>query len=95
MLEIDVSTMIWGICMSATIKAAVHLGQYYQENLHSTKNTEFENVKQLFDLSQKSILDQSQEIYWISRLECNSLDENHFVERQSSEAVDSKGKRLL
>ena len=32
MLEIDVNMMIWRIFMSATMKAAVHLGQDYQEN---------------------------------------------------------------
>ena len=32
-LEIDVNMMIWGMFMSATTKAAVHLGQDYQEIL--------------------------------------------------------------
>ena len=36
MLEVDVSTMIWGKCVSATMKAAVHLAQSYQENLRTT-----------------------------------------------------------
>ena len=31
MLDIDVNAMIWGIPMSATLKAAVHLGPYFQE----------------------------------------------------------------
>ena len=48
MSEIDVNTMIWGIFMSATMKAAVHLGQAYQDNFHITKNTDFEKIKQLF-----------------------------------------------
>ena len=47
--------------MSATMKAAVHLGQDYQDNSRTTKNTDFEKIKQLFDISQKLILDQSQE----------------------------------
>ena len=63
MLEIDVSTMIWGIFMSATLKAAVHLGPYYQEDLDTTKNSDFEKIKQLFNISQKLILDQSQEFF--------------------------------
>ena len=49
--------MIWGIFMSATVKTAVHLGQDCQENLRTNKNTNFEKVKQLFDTSQKLILD--------------------------------------
>ena len=32
MLDIDVNATIWGISMSATIRAAVHFGQDYQEN---------------------------------------------------------------
>ena len=52
MLDIDVNAMIWIIFRSATLKAAVHLGQDYQENLRATKNTDFEKVKQLFDISQ-------------------------------------------
>ena len=38
--------------MSATMKAAVHLGQDYPGNWRATKNTDFEKVKQLFDISQ-------------------------------------------
>ena len=41
--------------MSATMKATVHLGQDYQGNLRTTKNTDFEKVKQLFDISPKLI----------------------------------------
>ena len=43
MPEIDVNPMIWGILiMSATMKAAVHLGQYYQGNSRATEITDFE-----------------------------------------------------
>ena len=38
MPEIDVNTMIWEMFMSATMEAAVHLGQDHQDNLHTTKN---------------------------------------------------------
>ena len=34
--------------MSAITKAAVYLGQDYEEYLHGTKNTDFEQVKALF-----------------------------------------------
>ena len=63
MPEIDVNTMIWGMFMSATMEAAVHLGQDHQENLHTTKNADFEKITQLFDISQKLILDQSPNIH--------------------------------
>ena len=45
---VEVSGMIWGIFMSATTEAAVYLGQDHEENLHGTKNTDFEQVKALF-----------------------------------------------
>ena len=61
MPEIDGNMMTWGMFMSAAMKAAVHLGQDYQNNLRSTKNTDFEKIKQLFDIAQKLILDQTQE----------------------------------
>ena len=56
MLNIDFNAIIWRLFMSATMKAAVHLGQYYQENLRTTKNTDFEKDKTLFDTSQKLML---------------------------------------
>ena len=50
MLEID--RIIWRIFMMlASMKAAVHLGQHYQENLRTTKNT---------DIQRKLIRDQNQ-----------------------------------
>ena len=49
--------------MSATMVAAVHLGQDYQDNLRTTRDADFEKIKQLFDISQKLILDQSQETF--------------------------------
>ena len=63
MPEIDVKAMI---CVSATMKAAVRLGQDYQDNLRTTMNTDFEKVKQLYDISLKMTLGQSEEIFGIS-----------------------------
>ena len=37
MLDIDVNTVIWGIFVFATLKAAVHLGQNYQEHLRTPR----------------------------------------------------------
>ena len=53
--------------MSATIGAAVHLGQNYQKNLHSSRNTKESKIKQLFDVLQKLISNQ-EEIYGISTI---------------------------
>ena len=59
--------------MSATMKAAVHLGQDYQENLRTIKNTDFVNVKQLFDPPKKLILTQKDEIFGISTIDWNAI----------------------
>ena len=88
------NAMIWGMFMSATKKAAVHLGQSYQENLCTTKNTNFEKVKQLSEMSQN----QSAEIFGTSTvnvLQHNSMGEKYFVERWIRQAVECKGKRFL
>ena len=70
-----------GVVVSATVKAAAHLGQYYQENMRTTMKTDFEKVKQLFDISQKLILNQKDEIFVISTIEWNTIpwDENDFA----------------
>ena len=51
MLDIDFDAMIWRTFMPGTMKAAVHLGQDYQDNLRTTNNTDFEKVNTLFDIS--------------------------------------------
>ena len=68
MPDIDINAIIWGIFVSATMKAAVYLGQDFQENLRTTKNTDFEKVKLLFDISQKLILNQNDEPFGISTI---------------------------
>ena len=65
--------MIWGIFMSATMKVAVHFRQDYQNNLHTSKNTDFDKFKQLFDVSQILNLDQSREIYGMSTTDWHSI----------------------
>ena len=55
MLDIDVNAMISGIFMSATMRAAVPLGQDYRENSRSPRDTDFVEVKTLCKISQKFI----------------------------------------
>ena len=71
------------LCHRQRRRAAVHLGQDYQDNLNTTKNTNFEKVKTL-----------SESEGWViwnihDRMEYNSMDENDFAARQSSQAVES------
>ena len=49
--------------MSSTLQASVFMVNNYSDNLHSIKNTEDLTMKQMFDISEKLISKQSDEIY--------------------------------
>ena len=55
MEDFDENSSMWGLFVSVTLNAAVHLGKDYLENLHSTKNQPQRTVKQLFDVTKKLI----------------------------------------
>ena len=46
--------------MSSSIKAAIHLGPNYLANLEVHKNTNFEEIQSLFNMTQKLILGHSE-----------------------------------
>ena len=50
------------------VHAAVHLGQDYLENLHSTKNQTQRTIRQLFDVTKKLVTDQT-EIQGVSKID--------------------------
>ena len=58
----DKHSVIWGMFMSSTLQASVFMGKNYSDILHSIKNTEDPTMKQLFDISEKSISEQTDEI---------------------------------
>ena len=49
--------------MTVTLESAVFMGKNYSDNWHSIKNTEDPTMKQMFDISEKLIVGQSNEIY--------------------------------
>ena len=51
------------------MKAAIHLGEKYNDNLFTYRNTNFEALKTLFDITQKLILNQKHEITHVSTME--------------------------
>ena len=55
--------------MSATMKAAMHLGENYKDNMFTFRSTDFKALKTLFDITQKPILNQKHEIKHVSRIE--------------------------
>ena len=58
---------IWGVCVSST--SSVFMGKNYSEKLHSIKNTG-KNLtwKQMFEISEKLIVGQSNEIYGVNTI---------------------------
>ena len=61
-------SLIWRMCMSSTFEASVLMGKNNSDNLHSIKNTEDLTMKQMFEISQKLISEQSNEIYGVNTI---------------------------
>ena len=59
--------------MSSSMKAAIHLGQNYLANLEVYKNTNFEEIQSLVNITQKLILEHSEEILNVHTIESTSL----------------------
>ena len=59
--------LIWGLFMSTTVKAAIHLRPNYVEILEVYRNTNFEEIQDLFVTAQKLILDHQAEILNVTR----------------------------
>ena len=55
--------------MASSMKAAIHLGPNYLANMKVYKNTNFEEIQTLFNITQKLILEHSEEI-----LNVNTID---------------------
>ena len=67
--DIDKRSMIWGMFMSSILEASVFMGKNYSDNLHSIKNTwKNHTLKQMFEISEKLILEQSDEIFGVSQI---------------------------
>ena len=54
--------------MSVTLESAVFICENDSDNLHSVKNTEDLTMKQMFDISEKLITEQSDEIFGVSQI---------------------------
>ena len=53
----------------ASMKAAVHLGKDYDEKLRVTVNTEFSEIRPLFSITKKLVLDQQDDIVGVSTID--------------------------
>ena len=64
----DKHSVIWGMFMSSTLQASVFMGKNYSDNLHYIKNTEDLTMKQMFDISERLVTEQSDDIYGINTI---------------------------
>ena len=67
-------SLIWRMFMSSTSQASVFMGKNYSENSQSIKNTGKElTMKQMFDISERLIDEQSEEIHGVNTINwCDS-----------------------
>ena len=76
----DKHSVIWGMFMSSTLQASVFMGKNYSEYLHSIKNTgKYLTMKQMFDISEKLITEQSDEIYGVKTIIWGDLHGNIYL----------------
>ena len=72
MEALKTNVLIWGSFMSSSMKAAIHLGPNYSENLEVYKNTNFEEIQSLFKITQKLFLEHSEVIVNVNTIESPS-----------------------
>ena len=71
-------SLIWGMFVSSTLEASVFMGKNYSENLQSIKNTGKDlTMKLMFDISEKLITDQSDEIYGVNTINWDDSSWKH------------------
>ena len=61
-------SVIWRMFMSSTLQASVFMGKNYSDNCHSIKNSKDLTMKQMFDISEKWVSEQSDEIYGVKTI---------------------------
>ena len=59
--------------MTSSMKDAIHLGPNYLSNSEIYKNTKFEEIESLFNITQKLVMEHSEEILKVKCLDCSSL----------------------
>ena len=64
----DKHSVTWWMFMSSTLQASAFMVKNYSDNRHSIKNTEDLTMKQMLDISEKLITEQSDEIYGMSTI---------------------------
>ena len=83
MKDFDVNAAKRGIFMSVTLQAAVHLGTDCTENLRSTRNQPKKSLRRLFQMTQKLIIDQTENIG------ISTIDWRQLMWRETTLLIDS------
>ena len=65
----DKHSVLWRMFMSSTLQTSVFMGKDYSDNWHCIKNTKDLTLKQLFDISEKLISEQSDEVYGVDTID--------------------------
>ena len=81
--------------MSTTMKVAIHLGPNYAEHLEVYRNTNFEELQNLFDITQKLILDHQAEILNVTTIDWTSPSWTRSTQSHDQEISSTKSTRLL
>ena len=72
------NVLMWGLFMSSSMKAAVHLGPMYTENLVVYKNTNFEEIQNLFGVTH-NLISESEEILNERPIEIKTASWTRFI----------------
>ena len=67
-LDEKTNVLIWGLFMSTTMKASVHLGPSYNEKVGGVQKHRLQRAQTLFDITQRLFLEQSFEILTVSTM---------------------------
>ena len=67
------SELTWRVFMTSSMKAAIHLGPNFKSNSEIYKNTQFEDIERVFNITQKLVREHSEEILNVKCVEYSSL----------------------
>ena len=86
-------SFIWRMFMSSTLRASVFMGKNYPDNWHSIKNTEL-TMKQMFDISEKLIDEQSDEIHGVKTIDWENFSWKYLSLVGGVEVISSCTQRI-
>ena len=82
--------------MSSTLEACVFMGKNWSENLHSIKNRGKDlTLKQMFDISEKLIVEQSDDIFGVSQINWENFHGNNYLWSMMKKSSVSRMQRFM